>query len=154
MEKNLEELSNQYESLLELQKEHKQARVELLNIQKSTTNQKARINNIETEASEYENGYNRLSSLLGSQIDQLHNSSERIESDNRELELQIVLERTKISELKPEIEEWKKEKRSLQKELDLISKQKTSYAETASQNKVDAKDKCDADLASLSLIHI
>ena len=151
LEKNLEELSNQYESLLELQKEHKQARVELLNIQKSTTNQKARINNIETEASEYENGYNRLNSLLGSQIDQLHNSSERIESDNRELELQIVLERTKISELKPEIEEWKKEKRSLQKELDLISKQKTSYAETASQNKVDAKEQCDADLASNEL---
>ena len=32
LEKNLEELSNQYESLLELQKEHKQARVELLNL--------------------------------------------------------------------------------------------------------------------------
>ena len=115
----MEELINQYEALRDLQKEHKKALNELLNIRKSIVNQKARINNVEAEMTEHENGYNRLSTLLTSQIDQLHKSSERIESDNRELELQIVLERTRVSELKPEIEEWKKEKRALQKELDL-----------------------------------
>ena len=71
--------------------------------------------------------------MLESQINQLKNSSERIDSDNRELELQIVLERTRISELKPEINEWSKEKKSLQRELDLLAKQKISYAETANQ---------------------
>ena len=43
-------------------------------------------------------------------MDQLNKSSERIGIDNRDLELQLVLERTKISEIKPEIEEWKKER--------------------------------------------
>jgi len=146
LEKQLEELINQYEALRDLQKEHKKALNELLNIRKSIVNQKARINNVEAEMTEHENGYNRLSTLLTSQIDQLHKSSERIESDNRELELQIVLERTRVSELKPEIEEWKKEKRALQKELDLISKQKISYAETANQNKEESKEQLNADL--------
>ena len=148
LEKQLEELQNQYEKLRDLQKEHKQALSELLNIRKSIANQKARINNIEKEETEQENGYNRLSTLLTSQIDQLNNSSERIESDNRELELQIVLERTRISELKPEINEWAKEKRSLQKELDLISKQKISYAEAANQEKMEAKELLGAELAN------
>jgi chromosome segregation ATPase/DNA-binding transcriptional ArsR family regulator len=148
LEKQLEELNNQYENLRDLQKEHKETLNELLNIRKSIANQKARINNIEKEESEQENGYSRLSTLLTSQIDQLNNSSERIESDNRELELQIVLERTRISELKPEINEWTKEKRSLQKELDLISKQKISYAETTNKNKVETKEKLSTELAN------
>ena len=85
--------------------------------------------------------------MLESQINQLKNSSERIDSDNRELELQIVLERTRISELKPEINEWSKEKKSLQRELDLLAKQKISYAETANQNKVETKELQNSDLA-------
>ena len=147
LEKQLQELETQYENLRLLQKEHKQALGELLNIRKSIANQKARINNIEKEATEDENGYDRLNSLLESQINQLKNSSERIDSDNRELELQIVLERTRISELKPEINEWSKEKKSLQRELDLLAKQKISYAETANQNKVETKELQNSDLA-------
>ena len=147
LEKQLQELETQYENLRRLQKEHKQALGELLNIRKSIANQKARINNIEKEATEDENGYDRLNSLLESQINQLKNSSERIDSDNRELELQIVLERTRISELKPEINEWSKEKKSLQRELDLLAKQKISYAETANQNKVETKELQNSDLA-------
>ena len=148
LEKQLEELKNQYENLLNLQKEHKQALNELLNIRKSIENQKARINNIEKESREHENGYERLSSLLVSQIDQLNKSSERIDTDNRELELQIVLERTRISELKPEINEWTKEKRSLKDELGLISKQKISYAETANKNKEETKELLSTELAN------
>ena len=146
-EKKLEVQNSQYEKLRDLQKEQKHAHTELLNIQNSVTNQKSRINNIEKEASEDESGYKRLTSLLSAQINQLNNSSERIESDNRELELQIVLEKTSISDLKPEIEEWKKEKRVLQKELDLVSKQKISYAETANLYKQESKDLLERELA-------
>ena len=118
LEQQLEKLKSHYESLRDLQAQNKQALSELANIRTTINNQKARVSNIEKEAAEDEKGYNRLSDLLNAQIEQLNKSSERIETDNRELELQLVLERTKISELKPEIEEWKREKKALQQELD------------------------------------
>ena len=88
-------------------------------------------------------------------MEQFNKSSERIETDNRELELQLVLERTKISELKPEIEEWKREKKALQQELDLLSTQKIAIAETATQNKKDSKVQLEKDLAdAVSYTHL
>ena len=91
-----------------------------------------------------------MNDLLTAQMDQLNKSSERIETDNRDLELQLVLERTKTSELKPEIEEWKKEKKALQQELDLLSKQKIAIAETATQDKADSKVQLEKDLSNVA----
>ena len=82
-------------------------------------------------------------------MDQLNKSSERIGIDNRDLELQLVLERTKISEIKPEIEEWKKEKKALKQELDLLSTQKIAIAETATQDKKDSKVQLEKDLGDV-----
>ena len=131
LEQQLESLKNHYENLRDLQTQHKQALSELVHIRTALNNQKSRISNIEKESAEDEKGYNRLDDLLTAQMDQLNKSSERIGTDNRDLELQLVLERTKISELKPEIEEWKREKRALRQELDLLSTQKIAIAETA-----------------------
>ena len=149
LEQQLEKLKSHYESLRDLQAQNKQALSELANIRTTINNQKARVSNIEKEAAEDEKGYNRLSDLLNAQIEQLNKSSERIETDNRELELQLVLERTKLSELKPEIEEWKREKKALQQELDLLSTQKIAIAETATQDKKDSKVQLEKDLADV-----
>ncbi|MFL3045376.1 MAG: helix-turn-helix domain-containing protein [Candidatus Neomarinimicrobiota bacterium] len=149
LEEQLETLKNNYENLRDLQAQHKQALSELVTIQTTINNQKGRISNIEKEAAEDEKGFNRLSDLLNAQMEQLNKSSEQKETDNRELELQLVLQRTKTSELKPEIEEWKKEKKALQQELDLLSTQKIAIAETASQNKKDSKVQLEKDISDV-----
>jgi chromosome segregation ATPase len=149
LEQQLEILKNHYENLRDLQTQQKEALSELVHIRTTINNQKARIFNIEKEAAEDEKGYNRLNDLLIAQIEQFNKSSERVETDNRELELQLVLGRTKISELKPEIEEWKKEKKALQQELDLLSKQKIAIAETAIQDKENFKAQLEKDLSDV-----
>ena len=149
LEQQLEILKNHYENLRDLQTQQKEALSELVHIRTTINNQKARISNIEKEAAEDEKGYNRLNDLLIAQIEQFNKSSERVETDNRELELQLVLGRTKISELKPEIEEWKKEKKALQQELDLLSKQKIAIAETAIQDKENFKAQLEKDLSDV-----
>ena len=150
LEQQLETLKNNYENLRDLQAQHKHALSELVHIRTTINNQKARISNIEKEAAEDERNYNRLNDLLTAQMDQLNNSSERIGIDNRDLELQLVLERTKISEIKPEIEEWKKEKKALKQELDLLSTQKIAIAETATQDKKDSKVQLEKDLGDVA----
>ena len=149
LELQLEKLKNNYENLRDLQAQHKHALSELVNIRTTINNQKARISSIEREAAEDERNYNRLNDLLTAQMDQLNKSSERIGIDNRDLELQLVLERTKISEIKPEIEEWKKEKKALKQELDLLSTQKIAIAETATQDKKDSKEQLEKDLGDV-----
>jgi len=149
LELQLEKLKNNYENLRDLQAQHKHALSELVNIRTTINNQKARISSIEREAAEDDRNYNRLNDLLTAQMDQLNKSSERIGIDNRDLELQLVLERTKISEIKPEIEEWKKEKKALKQELDLLSTQKIAIAETATQDKKDSKVQLEKDLGDV-----
>jgi len=149
LEQQQETLKDHYENLRDLQTQQKQAQSELVHIRTALNNQKARISNIEKEEAEDEKGYNRLNDLLTAQMDQLNKSSERIGTDNRDLELQLVLERTKISEIKPEIEEWKREKKALRQELDLLSTQKIVIAETAIQGKKDSKVQLEKDLGDV-----